>query len=137
MATTRRSSGRKRATAATAASSTGAEAATAGTLTCPECGKTFTRPAALGAHRARVHGVAGTSQNARSRRSAAARRAATTGARPSRSRTTTPAPSQTAGRVDHDALLRALFPDGIPPRQETIVAVNDWLAQADALARLR
>jgi hypothetical protein len=34
-------------------------------------------------------------------------------------------------------LLRALFPDGIPPKQELIVAVNDWLAQADELARQR
>jgi hypothetical protein len=39
--------------------------------------------------------------------------------------------------VDHDALLRTLFPDGIPPRQETIAAVSDWLAQADLLARRR
>ena len=28
-------------------------------LTCPECGKTFTRAAALGAHRKMTHGVAG------------------------------------------------------------------------------
>jgi hypothetical protein len=41
------------------------------------------------------------------------------------------------GGVDHDALLRTLFPDGIPPRQETIAAVNDWLAQADELASRR
>jgi hypothetical protein len=39
--------------------------------------------------------------------------------------------------VDHDALLRALFPGGIPPKQETIAAVNDWLSQADELARRR
>jgi hypothetical protein len=38
--------------------------------------------------------------------------------------------------VNHDALLRALFPNGIPPRQEVVAAVNDWLAQADRLARL-
>jgi hypothetical protein len=36
--------------------------------------------------------------------------------------------------VDHGALLRALFPDGIPPRQDVIAAVNDWLSQADRLA---
>jgi hypothetical protein len=39
--------------------------------------------------------------------------------------------------ADRDALLRALFADGIPPRQETIAAVNEWLAQADQLARRR
>ena len=33
-------------------------------LTCPECGRSFTRPAALGAHRKMTHGVAGTSANA-------------------------------------------------------------------------
>jgi hypothetical protein len=39
--------------------------------------------------------------------------------------------------VNHDALLRALFPGGIPPRQDLIADVNDWLAQADRLARQR
>ena len=37
-------------------------------LTCPECGKTFTRAAALGAHRKMTHGVAGTSKNATGKR---------------------------------------------------------------------
>lgn len=36
--------------------------ATSGQLVCPECGKTFTRPASLGAHRNRAHGVAGSSK---------------------------------------------------------------------------
>jgi hypothetical protein len=110
-------------------------------LSCPECGRSFSRPAALGAHRSRVHGVAGSSQNARSRRGRATATAAT---QPRRNRTqTVTRPSNGAIRrnarssVDHDALLRALFPDGIPPRQETIAAVNDWLAQADELARRR
>jgi hypothetical protein len=39
--------------------------------------------------------------------------------------------------VDHDALLPAPSPNGIPPRQDVIAAVNDWLAQADSLARQR
>ncbi len=34
-------------------------------LVCPECGKTFTRPASLGAHRNRAHGIAGASAVAR------------------------------------------------------------------------
>jgi hypothetical protein len=110
-------------------------------LSCPECGRSFSRPAALGAHRSRVHGVAGSSQNARSRRSRATAAAAT---KPRRARTQTAirasngATRRTArSGADHDALLRALFPDGIPPRQETIAAVNTWLAQADELARRR
>ena len=31
---------------------------TASALVCPECGRSFTRAAALGSHRSRVHGVA-------------------------------------------------------------------------------
>ncbi len=101
-------------------------------LTCPECGKTFTRPAALGAHRQRAHGIAGTSQNARSRRTTKRGTTAQTTARP--------APRASNGgnaAVDYDALLRALFAAGIPPRQDIIAAVNDWLTQADTLARQR
>jgi hypothetical protein len=135
-----RSGSRKRTTATAAKASTAKATATAA-LTCPECGRTFSRPAALGAHRARVHGVAGTSQNARGRRNAASRQAAAT--RPGRpaARTASTA-TRTASRangagVDHDALLRALFPNGIPPRQDLIAAVNDWLSQADRLARQR
>jgi hypothetical protein len=88
-----------------------------------------------------VHGIAGSSQNARSRRDRATAAAAT---QPPKSRTSTVTgarngatrPNVRSG-VDHDALLRALFPHGIPPRQETIAAVNNWLAQADKLARQR
>ncbi len=112
------------------------EAAASGVLTCPECGKTFTRPASLGAHRQRVHGVAGSSQNAQSRRGAT-RKAAGTRTRGQAKAAAATGTSAGGGAVDHDALLRALFPDGIPPRQETIAAVNDWLAQADSLARQR
>jgi uncharacterized C2H2 Zn-finger protein len=100
-------------------------------LTCPECGKTFTRAASLGAHRQRAHGIAGTSQNARSRR---------TTKRGTTAQTTARAAATSASNgvaVDHDALLRALFPAGIPPRQDIIAAVNDWLTQADTLARQR
>jgi hypothetical protein len=137
MATANRPGGRKR---ATPARKTTTDATTTAALTCPECGRTFSRPAALGAHRSRVHGVAGTSQNARSRRNAAARKAATTA--PRRARRAAPASTRTAtrasnGGVDHDALLRALFPDGIPPRQTIVGAVNDWLDQADRLAGQR
>jgi hypothetical protein len=51
---------------------------------------------------------------------------ATTGAGPNR-----------RGDVDRDALLRALFPNGIPPREDVISAANNWLDEAERLARLR
>jgi Zinc finger, C2H2 type len=106
-------------------------------LTCPECGKTFTRAAALGAHRKMTHGVAGTSKNATGKRTNAAvsrkRRTTTT----SRSRSTTAATNGGAQPVDRDALLRTLFPAGIPPRQDVIEAVSDWLKEAERLARSR
>jgi hypothetical protein len=128
----------------TTAAATAKPAAASAALTCPECGRTFSRPAALGAHRSRVHGVAGSSQNARSRRNR--KTAAATKQRSPRTQTATPSPRRssngaarrsTANGVDHNALLRAVFPDGIPPKQELIAAVNDWLAQADTLARQR
>src|SRR5438132_538161 len=43
-----------------------------GSLTCPECGRTFTRPQGLGAHRRQAHGVIGTSPTAIRRKSVAA-----------------------------------------------------------------
>src|SRR5438105_505567 len=105
-------------------------ATTSGSLTCPECGRTFARPQALGAHRRQAHGVAGTSKNARARRPATA----TAGSRARRTRSA--APRTTAARrsrdgavrsVNRDALLQAVFPNGIPPREGVIAAVNDWL----------
>jgi hypothetical protein len=41
------------------------------------------------------------------------------------------------GNVDRDALLRALFPQGIPPREDVVREVNAWLDQAARLAELR
>jgi predicted RNA-binding Zn-ribbon protein involved in translation (DUF1610 family) len=99
---------------------------TGGEFKCPECGRTFTRAAALGAHR-RIHGVRGTSNNARSRRGPATSSAR----RPRRSTTTR------NGAIDRDALLRALFPQGIPPSEDVVRAVNAWLDDAERLARLR
>ena len=49
-----------------------------GQFTCPECGRTFTRAQALGAHRRQAHGVVGTSKTA-------TRRKATSGAHVTRS----------------------------------------------------
>jgi hypothetical protein len=42
-------------------------ASSGGEFTCPECGKTFGRAAALGAHRSRAHGVAGATASKRAR----------------------------------------------------------------------
>jgi hypothetical protein len=38
--------------------------------------------------------------------------------------------------VDRDALLQQLFPSGLPAREAVIRAANDWLDQADQLAKL-
>src|SRR5262249_38066982 len=112
------------------------EKTTPALLTCPECGRSFTRAAALGAHRKQAHGVAGSSANAASnrRRSATSQRSASNSAR---RRTRAAVSNATARTIDRDALLRALFPDGIPPREDVIGAANDWLNEADRLARLR
>jgi hypothetical protein len=104
-------------------------------LTCPECGRTFTRPAALGAHRKLTHGVAGSSKNASGKRTKATapRKRRTTIAA---SRTATAAATNDGAQpVDRDALLRNLFPNGIPPRQDLITQVNAWLDEAERLAR--
>jgi hypothetical protein len=109
-------------------------------LTCPECGRTFTRPAALGAHRKLTHGVAGSSKAGSSKNASGKRTKATA----PRKRRTTIAASRTATAaatnggaqsVDRDALLRNLFPNGIPPRQDLITQVNAWLDEAERLAR--
>jgi hypothetical protein len=104
-------------------------------LTCPECGKTFTRAAALGAHRKLKHGVAGASKNATGNRKNAKSRGRTTPA--ARRTTVSAAANGSAASVDRDALLRTLFPNGIPPRQDVIAQVNAWLDEAERLARSR
>ena len=117
--------------------------ASGGTLTCPECGREFKTPAALGAHRSRVHGVAGTSRSrpeARTPRASTAGRArsaaaAGTGTR-SRSRTSTSARSEGPRRVDRDQLLRVLFPNGIPASAALLAAVGPWLDEAERLAAI-
>ncbi|HEY1369211.1 MAG TPA: C2H2-type zinc finger protein [Gaiellaceae bacterium] len=103
-----------------------------GEFKCPECGRTFARPAALGAHRRRAHGVAGATS--RTRKKTGSRSGRTTATRRS---TATRARSSAASRqVDRDALLQALFPNGVPAREAVIRAANDWLDQAEQLARM-
>jgi hypothetical protein len=127
-------------------------ASSAAELTCPECGRTFTRPAALGAHRRLVHGIVGASSRRRSRtsgrRGARASSSATAGGAPStgsgaqrrRSTTRSRAARSTAASsnsgTDRDALLRTLFPAGIPAREDVIRSINSWLDEADRLARI-
>lgn len=90
-----------------------------GPLTCPECGKTFDRAASLGAHRNRAHGVSG----------ASGRR--TSPSSPTRASRT----ARSATGLDRDALLAALFPNGIPAKESVIREVNAWLDQAERLAK--
>jgi uncharacterized C2H2 Zn-finger protein len=99
---------------------------------CPECGKTFARAAALGAHRRRAHGVVGASGLAKSaskRRAVATRATTATAARPGRRRR--------GISVNRDQLLQTLFPAGVPAREEVIRSVNSWLDEAERLAALQ
>jgi predicted RNA-binding Zn-ribbon protein involved in translation (DUF1610 family) len=108
-----------------------AQTESAGAFTCPECGRAFGRPAALGAHRRRAHGVAGTARKARAR-SAHGGHGRTGKSARIRARSE-------GGRkqVDRDALLETLFPNGIPAREAVIRAANDWLDLAEQLAKMR
>ena len=115
---------------------------TTGEYTCPECGRTFTRAAALGSHR-RTHGVAGATAKRPNRpssptqpRSAAARTPATrktgtTGGRRGRP------PTRARQQIDRDALLQTLFPNGVPAREAVWQAANEWLDLADQLANMK
>jgi len=132
--------------AATKKASAGAE------LVCPECGRTFTRAAALGAHRSRAHGVAGRSTQATKRRAAGSQsRASRSSATTARASGTTngrrkrQATSRGTGRssmpraadgINRDALLTTLFPTGIPAREEVMRAASSWLDEAERLAKL-
>jgi hypothetical protein len=39
--------------------------------------------------------------------------------------------------VSRDALLQAVFPGGLPPREAVIRAANSWLEEADRLASMK
>lgn len=99
-------------------------------LTCPECGKTFTRPASLGAHRNRAHGVAGTSAKRRRTRA----RAQAARRQTSRPRRGAGSSSREGRRVNRDALLQTIFPNGVPAREQVIQRANAWLDEAEKLA---
>jgi uncharacterized C2H2 Zn-finger protein len=117
-----------------------------GTLTCPECGQTFTRAASLGAHRNRAHGVAGASTRARRTRARRGHRSGGgTTLRSAAAQTTRQQTARVRGRsnssddgdrgVNRDALLQSIFPNGVPAREEVIRRANAWLDEAEQLAR--
>jgi hypothetical protein len=121
-------------------------ATSTGEFKCPECGKTFTRAASLGAHRNRAHGIIGTSKrrttNATSattgtsgkrRGRGSARRSTTSTAAATPSRARRPDSRST---VDRNQLLQALFPKGVPPREDVIRRISGWLDEAEQLAKL-
>jgi hypothetical protein len=115
-----------------------AQAETTGEVVCPECGRKFKRPSALGAHRWQAHRVAGSSPQARSRRrtgKAAGSEGAAAGTGSIRTEARSTAPGDFV--VDRDALLRIVFPNGIPVRDDVIRTVSRWLDEAEMLARLR
>jgi len=39
--------------------------------------------------------------------------------------------------VDRDALLKSIFPAGVPAREEVIRAATGWLDDAERLAQMR
>ena len=113
-----------------------------GTLNCPECGKTFTRPASLGAHRNRAHGVVGASARRTGRRSSSRNggstprkdRAQATRQQTKRARSRASSSNGARRRVDRDALLQTLFPSGVPPR-EAVIRRAQLLARRSRAAR--
>jgi hypothetical protein len=141
-------------------SSADTAAGASGEFVCPECGRSFIRAAALGSHRSRIHGIAGRSARSkqrgrRQRRStskttavATGRSAAATSASrqpatarrtpgPTRRRSGQTSSSPSRNSIDRDALLKALFPNGIPASEQAIRAVSVWLDDAERLARMR
>ena len=109
-------------------------------FSCPECeaaGKprTFQRAAALGAHR-RTHGVLGVSHAETERRKE--RRKARQAAARERA-------AQITARLDEpvleedalsDALIRTLFPRGVPPNVTIIDDLMVWVREAERLKSL-
>jgi predicted RNA-binding Zn-ribbon protein involved in translation (DUF1610 family) len=153
MATSKRQpAAKKRASSKRTAAQTAARASAE--FVCPECGRTFTRAAALGAHRSRAHGVAGRSTRAANRRASSARAASAKRGSATRTPSAAAAQPRSAAKtrtgaatrvrtlrrrngIDRDALLKTLFPDGMPPREEVIRAASGWLDDAERLSRMR
>jgi uncharacterized C2H2 Zn-finger protein len=126
------------------ASQGGSAATSSAEFACPECGKTFTRAASLGAHRQRAHGVAGTSKKTAGRRrrsggvSSSGRSRSGPGSRASATAVTSSGRQGRDGQtaVNRDRLLQTLFPDGVPPREDVIRRLGDWLDEAERLTKV-
>jgi uncharacterized C2H2 Zn-finger protein len=98
---------------------------------CPECRKSFSRAASLGAHRNRAHGVSGASK-----RRTNDGRSAGAAAAPTRSRRRPRSGQQDGISIDRNQLLRTLFPNGVPPREDVIRRIGNWLDEAEEIAEL-
>lgn len=126
----------RKTSAATEAATTNGAAST-GEFVCPECGRSFSRAAALGAHRRRAHNVAGATMRATtSRPNSAGSRSAASEADSSSSRQRRSRTAASDG-VNRNGLLRALFPNGIPANDDAIRSVSSWLDEAERLAKLK
>jgi predicted RNA-binding Zn-ribbon protein involved in translation (DUF1610 family) len=127
--------------AASSASSGNSSGSGSEEFKCPECGRTFTRAAALGAHRKQTHGVAGTSAGsaaARKRRTGRTRTGASAGTRgASRTSQRGGARRSQSDGVNRDSLIAAIFPQGVPPKESVIREVSKWLDDAERLMKLR
>jgi Zinc finger, C2H2 type len=114
---------------------------------CPECGRTFTRAAALGSHRRNAHNVVGAASQSRAQTAEPATKTSRTPTTTKRRRTgtttkTTATPagrssSPSNGALNRDALLQTLFPNCIPAKENVIRSANSWLDEAERLTRLR
>jgi predicted RNA-binding Zn-ribbon protein involved in translation (DUF1610 family) len=120
-------------------------ATSAAEFTCPECGKTFNRAASLGAHRNRAHGITGASKRRTKASTAITPSAESSGThrrRTNRRRNSTqPTTAATRTRqrgtsINRNQLLQALFPNGVPPREDVIRRISNWLDEAEHLAKL-
>jgi len=106
-----------------------------GELVCPECDKSFTRPASLGAHRRRAHGVAGATKRP-TRPTTTTRRSPAAPPQRRQSSVTRPASTGNHGTLSRDHLIAAIFPNGVPPKESVIKEISAWLDQAERLAKL-
>ena len=97
-----------------------------GAFVCPECGKSFRRAQALGAHRSRTHRVAGTSRSAR----ATAKRGGTTAA--GRARGASKRPGGRSGRSESSAVRPRQAPRGNLPERRPAEGGRDRGARAVA-----
>jgi hypothetical protein len=113
--------------------------ATTDQFVCPECGRSFARAASLGAHRRQAHKIPGaTTKTSMPAATAVSAQTTKTSRRRRARRTTRPANRTTTDNgPNRDALLEALFPEGIPPKESVIRSVNAWLDEAERLAQLR